>query len=102
MLTSDRQLKSPDEERSLYRVKMLCIVSGFLLCCGAIRFGFGNETLFFVLAMGLSVLPLFVRCETCKSSIYYRAGGRRALPVAPGAYTFVLASTCPYCGRKRI
>jgi hypothetical protein len=47
------------------------------------------------------MLVYLIRCESCKSSIYYRAGGTRMLVQTPSSYGFLSARHCPYCGLER-
>src|SRR5579864_2880030 len=55
-------------------------------------------------AMGAAaVLFYFVRCETCQSSIYYTAGGKRTIFFGDSSsgQRFLFASKCPVCGQER-
>jgi hypothetical protein len=89
--------------RSLDRVKAAFLFVTFL-CCGILLKYFEHhryENTLFVIAGVSAILFYFVRCEQCKSSIYYSAGGKRNLLLleAPG---FLMARKCPICGKLRV
>ncbi len=61
-----------------------------------------HKLIIFLIAAGISVMPYFIRCETCKSSIYYVTGGKRNLFFTRSSlYGFLFAGQCPYCGMQR-
>ena len=94
--------QSAPRRASLYRVKMAGVFVAFLCCALAIKAGIGSQLIVFLAAMFVSVLPYFIRCENCKSSIYYRAGGKRAIFMGPSTVHFVFAKRCPCCGAVRV
>jgi hypothetical protein len=99
---SASQNQSVPSSASLYRVKMAGVFLAFLCCALALKEGFGNQFVVLLTAMFVSVLPYFIRCENCKSSIYYRAGGKRAIFMGPSTAYFVFAKRCPCCGVVRV
>jgi len=94
--------QSAPNKASLYRVKMAGVFVAFLCCALALKAGFGNQFVVLLTAMFVSVLPYFIRCENCKSSIYYRAGGKRAIFMGPSTAYFVFAKRCPCCDAVRV
>ena len=80
---------------------MLSLV--FISCWFALAIGETEHTNLLIAISGASaVLNFFVRCESCKTSIYYRAGGERNFTVGPYYYRFMLAAKCPVCGLRRL
>jgi hypothetical protein len=82
-------------------MKMVVVSVVFVALAAAIRLQLGNETLLLGFAVLVAISPYFVRCETCKSSIYYRTGGQRMFPAGPSALKFMFSRKCPYCGHER-
>jgi hypothetical protein len=93
---------SVTNKASLYRVKMAGVFIAFLCCGFALKMSFGNPLVVLSTAMFVGVTPYFIRCEHCKSSIYYRAGGKRVILMGPSAVYFVFAKRCPCCGASRV
>jgi hypothetical protein len=98
-------MQSPvDDKLSMVRVKYLILAAIFLSGYIVIPTASSPPTHFWIFAaMGVaSMLFYFVRCETCHSSIYYTAGGKRNFFVGGSStWRFIVASKCPVCGRKR-
>src|SRR5215471_17035251 len=87
--------------RSLVRLKSVALLTVFLGCLIAIYNGSPHALALVVVAGVSSMLQYLVRCESCHSSIYYRAGGVRALIAGPSATRFMYGNACPYCGLER-
>ena len=92
---------SSHPRKSYVRLKSVLLLAVFLGCV----IGFYNDSphalALFAVAGASSLLQYFVRCESCHSSIYYRAGGGRNLLFGPSSYRFMYSSQCPYCGLER-
>ena len=88
-------------KQSLVRVKSVALLAVFLGCL----IGIDNRSphaLALILVAGVSsMLQYLVRCESCHSSIYYRAGGDRTFIARPRAFRFLYSNRCPYCGLER-
>jgi hypothetical protein len=87
--------------RSLVRLKSVLLLTVFLGCLIALRKGSPHVIALFAVAAASSLLQYFVRCESCHSSIYYRAGGSRSLIAGPSTVRFLYSNRCPYCGLER-
>ena len=92
----------PQLGRSLFRVKIACLTLVFLGCGVGLRLGSGHDNVLIAVAGLSAVLFYFVRCESCKSSIYYRKGGERKFLFGTGSVAFLLARQCPCCGLERL
>jgi hypothetical protein len=88
-------------KRSLVRLKSVLLLAVFVGCLIAIGYGSPHVLALVVVAGASSLLQYLVRCESCHSSIYYRAGGGRTLIAGPSRSRFMYASRCPYCGLER-
>lgn len=88
--------------RSSVRVKAAALFGGFVVCLICLRLGLWSQAVLFGIAAVCAVGVYFVRCEQCKSSIYFVTGGSRRFPAGPSAYRFLLSASCPYCGRPRL
>jgi hypothetical protein len=89
--------------KSLVRVKAVFLFVTFLGCWILLKFfdGHGYENTLLAI-MGVSAILLyFVRCEQCKSTIIYRAGGKLDLLLL-SAPRFLTARKCPICGKLRV
>jgi hypothetical protein len=92
-------IPADDTRRSWYRVKTVALTATFAACwlagfVGTAAHGFAVASI-----AAISVMFLyFVRCERCRSSLYYRAGGARA----PWKVSFLWAKRCPCCELERI
>ena len=87
--------------RSLVRVKSVLLLTVFLGCLIGI-YNRSPHVLALIVVAGISsMLQYLVRCETCHSSIYYRAGGGRTLIAGPSSTRFMYSNRCPYCGLER-
>lgn len=88
---------------SLVRVKAVVLFLIFYACWLYLRYfdgpRYGNMIL--AVAGASALLFYFVRCEKCKSSIYYTAGGKRH-QFLWGAPRFLMANECPICGLIRV
>jgi hypothetical protein len=85
--------------KSLVRVKAILLFVIFTGCWLSLKFSGKNENLFLAISGVSAVLVFFIRCEGCKSSIYYQRGERRFPPF--GLVGFLMAGQCPICGRRR-
>lgn len=88
--------------RSLVRVKSVALLVVFLGCLIGIHYRPSNALALILVAGFSSMLQYLVRCESCHSSIYYRAGGDRNLIAGPSAFRFMYNGRCPYCGLERL
>lgn len=93
---------SSTTSRSLVRVKALILFAVFLSCGVALKVGTPFENTLLALAGTSAVLLYFVRCEWCKSSIYYVKGGKHTFPVGTVSFRFLSRKKCPYCAGERI
>jgi hypothetical protein len=103
-MQSPTSTESPDEHKSLFRVK-IAILFGVFFCCWlafALKIARNYENAILGVAGASAILMYFVRCESCHSSIYYRKGGVRKFFGSFDYYKFALSGRCPCCGRKRI
>lgn len=91
---------SPSRQ-SLVRAKSVALLVVFLGCLIAIHNRSPHALALMLVAAVSSVLQYLVRCESCHSSIYYRAGGRRTLIAGPSTFRFLYSNRCPYCGLER-
>jgi hypothetical protein len=91
------------EEHSLVRIKAALLVVTFLGCWILLKYfdSHRDENTLLAIAGVSAILLYFVRCERCKSSIYYTAGGKRSLRLL-GAPGFLMAKKCPICGKLRV
>jgi hypothetical protein len=91
--------------KSFVRVKAVVVFTAFLGCWIAVLYGSTHGGALLAVAGAAAVLLYFVRCESCHSSIYYRAGGERTLFFGPRAslrgFGFLASGRCPYCGLER-
>jgi di/tricarboxylate transporter len=89
--------------KSLVRVKVAFLFVTFLGCWILLKYFDSRryESTLFAIAGVSATLFYFVRCEQCKSSIYYSAGGKRSLLLL-GAPGFLMAKKCPICGKLRV
>jgi len=90
-------------EKSLVRVKAAFLFVTFLGCWILLKYFDRHryENALFAIA-GVSVILFYlVRCEQCKSTILYSAGGKRNWLLL-GAGRFLTARRCPNCGRLRV
>jgi hypothetical protein len=88
---------------SLVRVKAVFLCVTFL-CCGILLQYLDShryDNALFAIAGASAILLYFVRCEQCKSSIYYTAGGKRNLLIL-NALGFLTAKKCPNCGKPQV
>jgi hypothetical protein len=89
--------------KSLIRVKAAFLCVTFFGCWILLRYFDSHryENTLFAGAGVSAMLFYFVRCEQCKSSIYFTAGGTRNLRLlgAPGS---LMAKRCPICGKLRV
>jgi hypothetical protein len=88
---------------SLVRVKAASLFLIFYSCWLYLKYFDGPryENTLLAAAGASAVLFYFIRCEKCKSSIYYTAGGKRHLFLW-GAPRFLMANECPICGLIRV
>jgi hypothetical protein len=88
---------------SLVRVKGVVLFLIFYACWLYLKYFDGPryENTLLAVAGASALLFYFVRCEKCKSSIYYTAGGKRHLFLW-GAPRFLMANECPICGLIRV
>jgi len=101
-MTQDPTGASLPRSKSLVRVKVALLFLIFLACVIALRLDSAYEDALLAVAGVSAVLFWFVRCESCKSSIYYRAGGKRKLFFGAGTLVFLLARECPCCKLVRV
>jgi|SRR5689334_6443952 len=87
--------------RSLVRLKSVVLLAVFLGCLIGVHYRSPHALALIVVAGFSSMLQYLVRCESCHSSIYYRAGGGRTLIFGPSATRFMYSNRCPYCGLER-
>jgi hypothetical protein len=85
-------------KRSLVRIKAVLLHIVFLCCAIALANRSDHVLALMGIAGASAILVYFVRCESCKSSIYYRAGGER---YPPNPSRFLYSARCPYCELKR-
>jgi len=85
------------------RIKAAVLFVLFLVCLYLLKIITSEkyQDIILLVAAGLSVGAYFIRCETCKSSIYYRAGGERRFFPTPSSFGFLVAARCPCCGMER-
>jgi DNA-directed RNA polymerase subunit RPC12/RpoP len=101
-LNSSRQKEmsgiSP-HKKSLVRLEAGTVLLIFVSCWLYLRYI--SDQIDAVLAVaGISAVSAwFIRCERCKSSIYYRAGGTR---FPSYGVKFLITSRCPHCGLRRL
>jgi len=85
------------------RVKVAVLFLVFISCwCAVLWAPHWHTDAVFVVAAVAAVLVYFVRCESCHSSIYYRAGGERSLFVGKTSILVLVGKHCPVCGLERI
>ena len=93
-----------ENRRSLVRVKMWVLSTGFALCWLAIEFGDlarGTSLVALALACLTAVLVYFVRCEQCHTS--HVQNPLRRLPSLWVPWSiFFPSKRCPVCGKERI
>ena len=87
--------------RSLVRLKSVALLAVFIGCLIGIHYRSQHALALILIASVSSMLQYLVRCESCHSSIYYRAGGNRTLFAGPSRFGFMYNSRCPYCGLER-
>jgi len=87
--------------RSSVRLKSALLLAVFLGCLIGVHYTPPHALALIVVAGISSMLQYLVRCESCHSSIYYRAGGDRTLIAGPSTFRFMYNSRCPYCGLER-
>jgi hypothetical protein len=80
-----------EAEKSLVRVKSAVVLLAFMACWLWLKYARRYDDWMFIVAAIIATLPWFIRCEKCKSSIYYKGGGARHLSFA----TFFTARRCP-------
>lgn len=86
-------------QRSRCRVKALALVAVFLVCWLVLRAGTAAYGLALVgIAAFSASFLIFIRCERCHSSLYYRSGGTHAF----WKLSFLWAKRCPCCELDRI
>jgi hypothetical protein len=93
---------SPHAAKSLVRAKAVLLAAIFLGCGTALKHSVAYEDTLLAIAGISAMLLWFVRCETCKSSIYYQAGGGRRLFPTYASMKFFAARRCPGCGQERL
>jgi hypothetical protein len=84
------------------RLKVLLLFSVFVVSALAMDSGFVRSDLPLAIAAIAAVGVYFVRCETCRSTIYYERGGSRHVPVGPYASRFMFQKRCPVCSQGRL
>jgi hypothetical protein len=91
------------ERKSLVRVKAAFLFASFLGCWILLKYFDSHryENTLFAIAGVSAILLYFVRCEQCKSTIIYRAGGKLDLLLL-SAPRFLTARKCPICGKLRV
>ena len=92
------QIPTPPANKSLVRLKGATVFLIFVACWLWLKYISSHENLVFSIAAITAILPWFLRCERCKSSIYYRAGGVR---MPRYSLSFFTARQCPCCGLER-
>jgi hypothetical protein len=89
-------------KRSLVRVKAATLFVVFFSCwCAVLWAPHWHSNAVFLVAAVAAVLVYFVRCESCHSSIYYRAGSERSFFADKTALLMLVGKQCPICGLKR-
>jgi hypothetical protein len=90
----------PAEKLSMVRVRYV-LLTAVLVACVIVRVD-PSHHLWLAAVMTLDVILLFlVRCESCKSSLYYTAGGERPPLVSRRTLSLLIAPQCPICGKER-
>lgn len=89
-------------QRSRVRAKALLLTAVFAICGYAYALDLTQSMLPFAIASVAAIGLYFVRCETCKSSIYYERGGTRHFPASLYSVRFLLQRKCPVCSMRRL
>jgi hypothetical protein len=93
-----------ETKRSRYRLKAFALTAVFTVCwfIAGMDADALSDPLHGLLVVGIaglsSSLLIFIRCERCRSSLYYCARGARV----PWKLSFLWAKRCPCCDLDRV